>query len=90
VESDEHLWDVARYAERNALRADLVLRAEGWRWSSLWRRNHGNEDARSLLAAWPIDTPADWLERVNRSDDNEVLEALRRSVWRGRPFGRPE
>ena len=90
VESDEHLWVVARYVERNALRADLVLRAEEWRWSSLWRRYHGTEDERSLLAAWPIDMPEDWLERVNRSDDKEELEALRRSVQRGRPYGRPE
>ena len=35
VESDEHFWVVARYVERNALRANLVLRAEEWRWSSL-------------------------------------------------------
>jgi putative transposase len=90
VESDEHLWVVARYIERNALHAELVLQAEEWRWSSLWRRYHGTEDERSLLAAWPIDMPADWLERVNRSDDKEELEALRRSVRRGRPYGRPE
>ena len=35
VESDENLWVVARYVERNALRAELVLRAEEWRWSSV-------------------------------------------------------
>ena len=34
VESDEHFWVVARYLERNAHRANLVLRAEEWRWSS--------------------------------------------------------
>ena len=43
-----------------------------------------------LLAAWPIDVPADWLERVNRADDEQELESLRRSVQRGRPFGQPE
>jgi putative transposase len=90
VESDEHLWVVARYVERNALRAELVLRAEEWRWSSLWRRYHGTKEERSLLSAWPIDMPADWLERVNRSDDKEELEALRRSVQRGRPYGRAD
>jgi putative transposase len=42
------------------------------------------------LAAWPIDMPANWLERVNRTDDAQELEALRRSVQRGRPFGQPE
>jgi putative transposase len=29
-EEDEHLWTVLRYVERNALRANLVVRAEEW------------------------------------------------------------
>ena len=90
VESDEHFWVVARYVERNGLCAHLVLRAEEWRWSSLWRRCHPTGEERSLLAAWPIDMPANWLERVNQTDDAQELEALRRSVQRGRPFGQPE
>ena len=90
VESDEDFWVVARYVERNALRANLVLRAEEWRWSSLWQRCHPTGEERSLLAAWPIDMPANWLERVNQTDDAQELEALRRSVQRGRPFGQPE
>ena len=90
VESDEHFWVVARYVERNALRANLVLRVEEWRWSSLWQRCHPTGEERSLLAAWPIDMPANWLERVNQTDDAQELEALRRSVQRGRPFGQPE
>ena len=69
VESDEHFWVVARYVERNALRANLVLRAEEWRWSSLWQRCHPTGEERSLLAAWPIDMPANWLERVNQTDE---------------------
>jgi putative transposase len=52
VESDEHFWVVARYVERNALRANLVLRAEQWRWSSLWQRCRPTGEERSLLAAW--------------------------------------
>ena len=61
VESDEHFWVVARSVERNALCANLVLRAEEWRWSSLWQRCHPTGAERSLLAAWPIDMPANWL-----------------------------
>jgi len=34
--------------------------------------------------------PANWLERVNQTVDAQELEALRRSVQRGRPFGQPE
>jgi putative transposase len=90
VESDEHLWVVARYVERNALRASFVLRAEEWRWSSLWRRCHGTDDDRSLLSPWPIEVPMNWVERVNQTEDEQELASLRRSVQRGRPFGKPE
>ena len=68
---------------------NLVLRAEEWRWSSLWQRCHPTGAERSLLAAWPIDMPANWLERVDQTDDAGT-GMLRRSVQRGRPFGQPE
>ena len=90
VESDEHFWVVARYVERNALRAQLVVRAEEWRWSSLWRHSHGTAAERSLLAAWPIERPTDWVERVDQTDNEKELESLRQSVQRGRPFGQPQ
>jgi putative transposase len=90
VESDEHFWVVARYVERNALRANLVLRAEQWRWSSLWRRYQGTREEKSLLARWPVEVSRNWIERVNQADYGRELEALRRCVQRGRPYGRPE
>jgi putative transposase len=90
VEEDEHFLAVARYVERNALRAGLVLRAEEWRWSSLWRRCQGSSEEKAVLTAWPVAPPADWVERVNRADNGKELEALRRSVQRGRPYGAPE
>src|SRR6185369_12635151 len=34
VQEDDHLWAVCRYAERNALRANLCTRAELWKWIS--------------------------------------------------------
>src|SRR5438132_8128413 len=37
IQEDEHLLSVLRYVERNALRAELVKRAEDWPWSSLQR-----------------------------------------------------
>ncbi len=90
VEEDEHFLAVARYVERNALRANLVVRAEEWRWSSLWRRCRGTAEDKAVLAAWPLEVPEDWLERVNRADNESELEALRRSVQRGRPYGATE
>src|SRR5438046_6919652 len=35
IQGDEHFLTACRYVERNALRANLVKRAEDWTWSSL-------------------------------------------------------
>jgi putative transposase len=90
VEGDEHFLTVARYVERNALRANLVLKAEEWRWSSLWRRVHGTSEETSFLADWPVGRPSNWLDWVNRAETEQELESLRKSVLRGRPFGCPQ
>lgn len=87
VQSDEHLLTVCRYVERNALRANLVKRAEDWRWGSLWRRQFGDAQAKALLSDWPVRRPEDWLVRVNSPETDEELLALRSSVNRGRPYG---
>jgi putative transposase len=78
---------VGRYVERNAARANLVERAEDWMWSSVWRRIHGNAEAKSLRFPWPIDSPHDWLARVNQPLTDQELEAIRQCVTRGTPFG---
>ena len=90
VESDEHLLAVLRYVERNALRANLVKRAEDWQWSSLWRWRHPKvTEDKPPLTGWPVERPRDWLARVNRALSPDELNALRTSVHRGRPFGDP-
>jgi putative transposase len=87
VASDEHFYTVCRYVERNPLRANLVPRAEDWRWSSLWRRLHGDEGPGRFLAAWPLPLPEDWVKQVNAPQTEAELEALRRALRRGSPFG---
>ena len=56
VQEDEHFDRVVRYVERNALLANLVQRAEDWRWSSLWRRQRPG--AKPLMTAPPVPTDA--------------------------------
>lgn len=87
VEADDHLYTVLRYVERNALRANLVKRAEDWRWSSLWRRSRKDLAQRAILTDWPVAEPADWVRRVNQAQTEAELTALRGAVMRGRPFG---
>jgi putative transposase len=84
IQSDEHLERVLRYVERNPLRAELVGKAEDWKWSS--------------LAAWLANDPLldrgrapirdrEWVRRVNTPLSAGDLTRLRLSVERGSPFG---
>ncbi len=49
----------------------------------------GNKGGAGQLAAWPINVPVNWLERVNQTDDEPELESLRRSAKRGRLLASP-
>ncbi len=86
-DAEEHFYGVLRYAERNALRANLVSEAGEWRWSSLWIREHGTKEQRAWLSAWPEPCPPDWRSYVNRAETEAELKALRHSVRRGTPYG---
>ena len=85
VQADDHFLTVCRYVERNPLRANLIPRAENWRWSSLWHRTHRTDVP--WLSPWPIAMPDQWTELVNRVETEGELTALRRSVVRGAPYG---
>jgi len=76
---------VLRYVERNPLRANMVNEADAWRWSSLRHRSQGNKA--KLLDVGPVALPRRWLQHVRTPQTEGELEALRRSVVRGCPFG---
>jgi putative transposase len=81
------LLQVCRYVERNAQRANLVQRAENWRWGSLWHRHNRASKTSLLLDHWPVKIPNNWIEHVNQPQTTEELSALRNCVKRGAPFG---
>jgi putative transposase len=87
VKEEDYYLRVCRYVERNALRANLVERAESWPWGSLWRWHQANAAEKSLLAPWPVRRSANWLEFVNSPQSEEELAALRRCVQRDCPYG---
>jgi putative transposase len=90
VESDDHFLTMVRYVERNPLRANLVERAQDWRWSSLWRHLSGDKELAKLLSDWPIERPRHWLKQVNQPLTECELTAIRRCLQRGAPFGDEE
>jgi putative transposase len=87
IQEDDHFHIVARDVERNARRAELVRRAEQWRWSSLYRWCRGHPADLALLAPWPVPRKANWVDIVNAPQSEIELAAIERSLRRGSPFG---
>ena len=88
VQEDAHFLTVCRYVERNALRANLVQRAEHWRWGSLWRTCNGKTAEAPRVNPWPVTRPRDWVAYVNQPGTAAEIEAIRHSIKRGAPYGR--
>ncbi|MBC8353148.1 MAG: transposase [Planctomycetes bacterium] len=87
IQDDSHFIVVCRYVEQNALRAELVKRAQDWRWGSLWRWLQTPEPDPKLLSPWPIARLPKWVKRVNQPLTKRELDAVRLSAQRGRPLG---
>ncbi len=85
VQEDDHFLSVARYVLRNALRANLVRRAELWKWNSLWQTEQQRSDVE--LSRWPVLPGSQWLDYVNEPQTESELAAIRHSCQTGRPFG---
>lgn len=90
VSKDKYFYHVARYIERNALRAKLVKSAVNWQWSSLWRRDHESEGDAWHVSPWPVQRPGNWKKFISSAQDALELKALRESIRRGRPYGPPD
>lgn len=58
---------VCRYIERNPVEAQLVVRAEEWRWSSAPQR--AGQDTDMPVDDGPMPLPSNWLEIVNQEID---------------------
>lgn len=86
-QDDEHFYTLNRYVERNALKANLVERAEDWRWSSLYRWHSGTVLDKEILASWPLPRKRSWLKQVNDPLTTGEVKAIERSLQRGCPYG---
>lgn len=87
VDSDEYLWTVARYIERNPVKAGLAENAEDYDWSSA--KAHLTFTKDDLLQS------PSWLEEADRINyaefilynDETAENNLRKATRSGRPFG---
>jgi putative transposase len=93
VQDDPHLSTLARYVARNPLRANLVDRAEQWRWSSLGQAFFEPTVKIPRIDLTPLPLTGvreDWLEWVNLPQTVEEEQAVLHAIMHSRPFGGPE
>jgi putative transposase len=87
IQNDSHFLAVLKYIERNPVRADLVKKAEDWRWGSAWRRIHGSTQQKKILAESPVALPSKYQTWVNTPESPRELDQIRNSVARSAPYG---
>lgn len=86
VDFGEHLWTVARYIERNPVRAKLIQKPDEWKWSSARFHIHGVRDKFE-------ETLSELFEEKDRKEYSIFLgveggeEEVRKATSTGRPFG---
>ncbi len=86
VQNDRYFLTLIRYVERNAKKANLVKRAENWKWSSVWRRESGTVKQKKFLSSWPVPEPEDYLLLLDEPQTHEE-ETIEKSIQRDRPYG---
>jgi len=89
-QKDNHFLTLVRYVERNAKKANLVQKAENWRWSSVWRREKGTIKQKKILSSWPVSKPKNYLNWLNTAQTKKEEESIERSITKNVPFGSNE
>jgi len=87
IQDDSHFYVVCRYIERNPVAGKLVVRAEQWKYGSLYRWIQAPEPIPQVLSPWPIPRLPNWISRVNDALTAKEIKSLRQCIERGRPFG---
>jgi putative transposase len=87
VDADRYLWAVARYSERNPLRAGLVPKADAYKWSSC--RAHIQGDPNKYLSdkRWLEESDRIECQKLLQSENGADVMAIRKATSTGRPLG---
>jgi len=87
VEEEPYLWAVARYIERNPVRAKLVKKAEDYPWSSAKAHVLGIKDNVLSEESWLDERGLKSYREFLREEDAGIDASIRRSTSTGRPLG---
>ena len=87
VENEQYLWAVARYIERNPLKAGLAASVEEYRWSSAKAHVMGAPDPLLSADSWLTSQERNAYREFLLTEDDESDNAIRKATNSGRPFG---
>src|SRR5207244_121046 len=85
VQYETYFLTLAKYVQRNPVRAGLCAQVEQWRWSSAWQGRNADEFCQ--LDPWPLPRPGDWLELMNESVCERDVAIVREAITRSAPLG---
>ncbi len=81
-----HVYAAVRYVENNPVRAQLVKRAEQYRWSSA--RAHVTSAHDGIISACYLESEIpNWKGYLRERDDPALIETIRKNRLTGRPCG---
>lgn len=87
VESEQYLWAVARYIERNPLKVGLAERPEDYRWSSAKAHLTKTNDAVLSSTTWLPPSERTAYAKFVLAENDGMDDAIRKATRTGRPFG---
>ena len=87
VENNQYLWYVARYIERNPVKAGIVADAFDYRWSSASAHVTGNNDPLLAEDSWLATDERIGYSEFLRDEDEDSAMSIRRATRNGRPCG---
>jgi len=90
IEKEPYLWAVARYIEKNPVRADIVKKAEDYRWSSARAHILKVKDNTLLGKSWLEENEINAYLNFLRKDDSLIDSQIRKVTSTGRPLGHEE
>lgn len=85
VDNNQYLWAVARYVERNPLKAGLAERVEKYPWSSGKAHITGTSDR--LLTSWLSPQEQNAYAQFACAENEDIDNEIRKATRTGRPFG---
>lgn len=87
IDKESYLWAVARYIERNPVRAKLVAKAEDYPWSSVRAHISGVTDNVLSDYGWLQTRERDAYREFIRHEEAEFEASVRMATSTGRPLG---